>query len=57
MVQAGMDPMLFEDFTDETFELLRKVAAASQTGNAENVLIDTFNDDSVQNFIIAHLKV
>lgn len=57
MVQAGMDPMMFEDFTDETFDLLRSIANAAQTGNAENVLLEAFNDEMLQNYVIAHLKV
>lgn len=57
MVQAGMDPTLFEDFTEETFELLRKIATATQTGTAETVLLENFNDDMLQNYVIAHLRV
>lgn len=54
---AGFDPMLYEDFADETFDLLRKVAQATQAGNAEAVLLEAFNDDTLQNFIMTHLKV
>lgn len=49
--------MLYEDFTDETFELLRKLAAAAQTGTAEDVLLDAFNDETLQNYVMTHLKV
>ena len=54
---AGYDAMLYEDFADETFELLRKVASAVQTGTAEDVLLETFNDETLQNYVITHLKV
>ena len=52
-----MDPMMFEDFTDETFDLLRDIANAAQTGDAESVLLEAFNDEMLQNYVIAHLKV
>lgn len=54
---AGFDEMLYEDFANETFELLRKVAAAMQDGTAEEVILEAFNDDNLQNYIITHLKV
>ena len=49
--------MLYEDFADEMFGLMRKVANALQEGNAEAVLLESFNDETLQNFIITHLKV
>jgi ubiquitin thioesterase protein OTUB1 len=54
---AGFSPMLYEDFQDEVFELLRKVAAGMQDGTAENVLLEAFNDDFTQNYVITHFKV
>ena len=49
--------MLYEDFAEVTFDLLREAASAVQAGNAEDVLLETFNDDSQQNYIMTHLKV
>lgn len=49
--------MLYEDFQDEVLELLRKVANGMQDGTAEDVLLDAFNDDMTQNYVITHFKV
>ena len=49
--------MLLEEFQDEVLELLRKVAAGMQDGTAENVLLDAFNEDMTQNYVITHFKV
>lgn len=57
MQQAGYDPMLIEDFADETFTLLRELSNALATGNAETILDNQFNDEMVQNYIITHLRV
>ena len=54
---AGFSEMLYEDFADETFELLRKVATAAQEGNAEDVLLESFGDENSSNYVITHLKV
>jgi len=55
---AGFEPFTYEDFADETFELLRKVASALPAGNADVLLHDTFNDENgPQNYIVTHLKV
>ncbi|KAF2763961.1 cysteine proteinase [Teratosphaeria nubilosa] len=57
LIAAGYSQDLFEDFADETYELLRKVGAALQTGSAETVLHEAFNDETVQNYIITHLRL
>lgn len=54
---AGFEPMLYEDFADEMFGLLRKVASSVQDGSAEEVLLESFNDEMLQNYVITHLKV
>lgn len=54
---AGFDPMLWEDFADETFTVLRKVSAAMQTGEAEDILMQAFNDDELQNYLLTYLRV
>lgn len=55
--QAGFDVDIFQDFADETYELLKKLPEALSVGNAEGVLLETFSDDMVQNYIITHLRV
>lgn len=54
---AGYEPLLYEDFADEAFGLLRRVANALHSGNATDVLLETFNDEGTQNYIITYLKV
>lgn len=39
------------------FDLIRKVAGAMAENNAEEVLLEAFNDESIQNCIITHVKV
>lgn len=53
---AGYDPMLYEDFAEETFDLLRRLATANPADNAESILLETFNNEETQNYIITHLK-
>ena len=57
MSAAGFDSYMFEDIADVTYELLRKVASALQTGNAEDVVLEAFNDEETQNYVMTHLKV
>lgn len=54
---AGFDVDIFEDFANETYDLLKKLPQVLNVGNAEDVLLETFNDESVQNYIITHLRV
>jgi ubiquitin thioesterase protein OTUB1 len=54
---AGYDPMLYDDFADELFELMRKVANGLHDGTAEDILLQSFNDEMVQNYIITHFRV
>lgn len=49
--------MLYEDFADELFELMRKVANGLHDGTAEDILLQSFNDDMVQNYVITHFRV
>lgn len=55
--QAGFDLALYEDFADETYDLLKKLPEAVAVGNAEEVLLEMFRDEMVQNYIITHLRV
>ncbi|KAK5117486.1 hypothetical protein LTR85_008871 [Meristemomyces frigidus] len=54
---AGFDSTVYEEFADEAFDLLRKVANALPAGNADVILHETFNDDTLQNYIIMYLKL
>lgn len=55
--QAGFEPYLYEDFADELFGLIRSIANAINEGNGDEVLINAFNDESTQNYVITHFKV
>jgi ubiquitin thioesterase protein OTUB1 len=58
MTQAGYTAMLFEDFVDETIDLLRQVGSAVSEGrDAIELLMEKFNDDNLQLYIITHLRV
>jgi ubiquitin thioesterase protein OTUB1 len=59
LIAAGYSKDVFEDFTDETYDLMRKVsnALATGSGDADQILHEAFNDESIQNFIITHLRV
>lgn len=54
---AGFDAYLYEDFADATFNLVRDVANAIDAGNGDEVLLNAFNDESTQNYVITHFKV
>nr|POF05449.1 hypothetical protein CFP56_69475 [Quercus suber] len=54
---AGVDLGLYADFADEVYELLRKARQALRTSNAEIILLETFNDETTQNYIITCFKV
>lgn len=58
MAQAKYSMMLVEDFADETLELLSNITSAVREGrDAAGVLLEKFNDDMVQNYIITYLRV
>lgn len=50
---------MYDDFADETYDLLKKLAdaVAVASGNAEEILSATFQDEGIQNYIITHLRV
>ena len=54
---AGFESYLYEDFADELFETMRKVANGLHDGTAEDILLESFNDETVQNYIITHFRV
>lgn len=54
---AGYDPSMIEDFADELYDVVKKTAASMQTVNAEATLLETFNDEGLQNSVITYLRV
>lgn len=58
LMQAGFEPMMMEDFADAAYDLLREIANAVAEGlDARALLVERFNDDGVQNYIITYLRV
>lgn len=54
---AGYDKWSYEDFADQTYDLLRKYMGKVGDPNAEALLTADFNDEGIQNCIITHFKV
>lgn len=58
MSQAGFSMDMVEEFADETLTLLRDITSAVNEGrDAATILMERFNDEFVQNYIIVHLRV
>lgn len=56
--RVGYDPMLYSDFTDQHYELLRDIRDALSNGlDAEALLLEKFNDEEVQNYAIQYMRV
>ncbi|KXT00572.1 hypothetical protein AC578_5219 [Pseudocercospora eumusae] len=57
VLQAGFSQMVFEDFADTTYELLRELAIAlNENQDAVALLLERFNEDVVQDYIVSHLR-
>ena len=54
---AGFDLAMFEDFAEETLEVLDKVSNALHNVDASEIIHTWFNDEIVQNYMITHLRV
>ena len=54
---AGFQEHLYEDFVDETINLLRYLAASVPAAPEDSVLVDKFNDPDVSNAIITHFRL
>jgi ubiquitin thioesterase protein OTUB1 len=54
---VGFQEPLYEDFAEETFELLRRTGSSVPLGDNGAALLGAFNDQSVSMAIITHLKV
>jgi len=58
LAQVGFDEMLYEDFRDEAFSLLREMAATlPAVESAQARLLVAFNDENLSMSIITYLKV
>ncbi|EME86592.1 uncharacterized protein MYCFIDRAFT_162177 [Pseudocercospora fijiensis CIRAD86] len=57
VLQSGYSQMVYEDFADTTYELLRELAnAVNENVDAVALLLERFNEDIVQDYIISHLR-
>lgn len=57
-LHGGFDPMVFVDFVEETTDLLQRVSDKfANPDEALKEVVDTFNDVSVSNGIIYHLRL
>ncbi|KAK3670729.1 hypothetical protein LTR78_009421 [Recurvomyces mirabilis] len=54
---AGWNALLYEDFADEAFDLLREVANGMHNDTAGDVLVAAFNDEMRQNYIITYVRM
>jgi hypothetical protein len=54
---VGFQEHLYEDFADDTYELLRKLAESFLTMDGAALLQQSFNDASISASIITYLKV
>ena len=54
---AGFEVYLYEDFAEELFELMRELGAALSKGDGDALLHEKFNNESIQNCVITHMKV
>jgi ubiquitin thioesterase protein OTUB1 len=54
---AGMSSEVCDDFFEEAIDLLKKLAKSLATGTAENLLLDTFNNEGVQEYLVFCMKV
>lgn len=58
LIQAGFEPMMMEDFADAAYDLLREIANAAAEGlDALSLLLERFNDEMLQDYIITYLRV
>ncbi|KAL9526824.1 Ubiquitin thioesterase [Sphaerulina musiva] len=57
LIQAGFEPMMMEDFADAAYDLLREIANAAAEGlDALSLLLERFNDEMLQDYIITYLR-
>lgn len=55
--RVGFDKDVYEDFFDETFNLLGELASLTPAPVAASTLLERFNDDAVSSAIITHFRV
>ena len=54
---VGNDPMLYEDFVQETFDLLERTRVDLPCVENEAMLLASFNDAGITSSIITHFRV
>ena len=54
---VGNDPMLYEDFVQETFDLLERTSADLPCPDDGAMLLASFNDAGITSSIITHFRV
>ncbi|KAI9833326.1 MAG: hypothetical protein M1819_003721 [Sarea resinae] len=54
---AGFQEYLYEDFVDETLQLLRETAATVPVTDDGEALLASFNDPNVSNAVITHFRL
>jgi ubiquitin thioesterase protein OTUB1 len=54
---AGTSPDVCEEFFEEAIDLLKKLADSLPLGTAETYLLNTFNDEGIQAYIVFCMKV
>ena len=57
VAKAGIPMETVEEFFDQVVELLGSLSSAMATGTSDDVLLETFNDDGVQQYIVYCMKV
>jgi ubiquitin thioesterase protein OTUB1 len=54
---AGTSSEVCEEFFEEAIDLLKKLAESLAMGTAETLLLDTFNNEGVQEYLVFCMKV
>jgi hypothetical protein len=54
---AGTSSDVCEEFFEEAIDLLKKLAESLPLGTAEACLLNTFNDEGIQEYIVFCMKV
>lgn len=55
--ESGQQVDILEDFEDFALDLLKETAKTIGAPDAESKLVDAFNDDVSQNYIITYFRV
>jgi ubiquitin thioesterase protein OTUB1 len=55
--QVGFDSYTYEDFVDQTINLLRQIAASLPNNQDDELIVKAFNDEDQSNGIVMHMRV